>query len=445
MDERRSGAKARTSPRPVIKPAPRPGLAARQAALDLLSAVLEDGALMGAVLEARDGPLAGLSPDDRARAQRLAMTTLRHLGQADACLKPYLRKAPPPRVQNILRLATVELCAERAAAHGVVDCAVALTWDGFSRQSGLVNAVLRSVSVEGRERWAGLPAPRLPSWLRGRLQSAYGAKVVVAIEAVQAGVPPLDLTPRGETGTAVAESLGGTLLPTGSVRVADPGQVSALPGYDEGAWWVQDAAAAIPARLLAVRAGERVLDLCAAPGGKTLQLAEAGAEVTALDLSGPRLVRLQENLERTGLTAEVVTADALVWEGGPFDAVLLDAPCSATGTIRRHPDLPYVKSSEDIKPLVALQAAMLDRALALLRPGGRLVYCTCSLLPEEGEAQIEAALARHPDLSLDPVPLAADWIDARWRQPLGLRLRPDHWTEIGGLDGFFIATLRRAE
>ncbi len=195
--------------------------------------------------------------------------------------------------------------------------------------------------------------------------------------------------------------------------------------------------------MLAPEPGERVLDLCAAPGGKTLQLAAAGAVVTALDMSGPRLARLAENLARTGLSAEVVVADALHWQApAPFDAVLLDAPCSATGTIRRHPDLPFVKDGSEIPGLVALQAAMIDRALALVRPGGRVVFCTCSLLPDEGEAQLEAALARHPGLAVEPPETAG--VDAGWITPAGaLRLRPDHWAARGGMDGFFIVRLRR--
>ena len=196
--------------------------------------------------------------------------------------------------------------------------------------------------------FAGLPPQRLPMWLRQPLVRAWGREAVSAIEAVQAAAPPLDLTVR----PGAAPLPEGEVLPTGSLRLTEAGQVSALPGYAEGAWWVQDAAAALPVRLLDPQPGERVLDLCAAPGGKTLQLAAAGAEVTALDISGPRLARLRENLARTGLTAEVVVADALHWQpDAPFDAVLLDAPCSATGTIRRHPDLPFVKDGSDLPGL----------------------------------------------------------------------------------------------
>jgi 16S rRNA (cytosine967-C5)-methyltransferase len=302
-------------------------------------------------------------------------------------------------------------------------------------QAGLVNAVLRQLPPELR-----LPAPaqRLPRWLRQPLVHAWGREAVSAMEAVFAAAPPLDLTLRPG-----AEAPAGQTLPTGSLRLDDAGQVSALPGYAAGGWWVQDAAAALAAPLLGAVAGQRVLDLCAAPGGKTLQLAAAGAEVTALDISEPRLARLRENLSRTGLRAEVIAADALIWQpAAPFDAILLDAPCSASGTLRRHPDLPFVKDGSELPGLVALQAQLLDRALGWLRPGGRLVYCTCSLLPEEGEAQLTAALARHQGLRVLPPTLpgiAPEWITAEG----ALRLRPDYWADRGGMDGFFMVCLTR--
>jgi 16S rRNA (cytosine967-C5)-methyltransferase len=279
---------------------------------------------------------------------------------------------------------------------------------------------------------------KLPRWLRQPLVHAYGRDAVTAIEAVQATAPPLDLTLR-----AGAEAPEGDLLPTGSLRLADRGQVSTLPGYAAGGWWVQDAAAAMAVPLLGDVKGQRVLDMCAAPGGKTMQLAAAGADVTALDISGPRMARVAENLARTGLAATCITADALDWQPDqPFDAILLDAPCSATGTIRRHPDLPFVKDGSEIAGLVALQTALLDRALGWLKPGGRLVFVTCSLLPDEGEAQLTAALARHPGLSVlrPTLPgLAPDWITPDG----GLRLRPDYWADKGGMDGFFMACLKR--
>ena len=410
---------------------PRP--TARGGAVALLNAVLGEGALLA---EAFDHPdFAALPPAERARAQRLALTVLRVLEPADKVLHPLMRKAPPLPVWNILRLAVVEL-AEGAAAHGVVNEAVGLARAGrkTSHLAGLVNAVLRQVPVGV----ALNGVQKLPRWLRQPLVHAYGRDAVTAIEAVQATAPPLDLTLR-----AGAEAPEGDLLPTGSLRLADRGQVSTLPGYASGGWWVQDAAAALAVPLLGDVKGQRVLDMCAAPGGKTMQLAAAGADVTALDISGPRMARVVENLARTGLAATCITADALDWQPDqPFDAILLDAPCSATGTIRRHPDLPFVKDGSEIAGLVALQTALLDRALGWLKPGGRLVFVTCSLLPDEGEAQLTAALARHPGLSvLRPTlpSLSPDWITPDG----GLRLRPDYWADKGGMDGFFMACLRR--
>jgi 16S rRNA (cytosine967-C5)-methyltransferase len=234
------------------------------------------------------------------------------------------------------------------------------------------------------------------------------------------------------------KTLGAKLLPGGSLRLPSGAQVSALPGYAEGAWWVQDAGATVAARVLNAEAGERVLDLCAAPGGKTMQLAATGAQVTALDVSQSRMARVADNLARTGLKAELVVADALKWEPDhSFDAVLLDAPCSATGTLRRHPDLGYARDGSGIAELVALQSALLDRAAGFLKPGGRLVYCTCSLLPEEGEEQIDAFLRRAPSFGLADI--KSD--DPAWPVPRGLRIRPDHWEQIGGIDGFFVACL----
>ena len=410
---------------------PRP--TARGGAVALLNAVLGDGALLA---EAFDHPdFAALPPAERARAQRLALTVLRVLEPADKVLHPLMRKAPPLPVWNILRLAVVEL-AEGAAAHGVVNEAVGLARAGrkTSHLAGLVNAVLRQVPVGV----ALSGVQKLPRWLRQPLVHAYGRDAVTAIEAVQATAPPLDLTFR-----AGAEAPEGDLLPTGSLRLADRGQVSTLPGYAAGGWWVQDTAAAMAVPLLGDIAGLRVLDLCAAPGGKTMQLAAAGADVTALDISGPRMARVAENLARTGLAATCITADALDWQPDqPFDAILLDAPCSATGTIRRHPDLPFVKDGSEIAGLVALQTALLDRALGWLKPGGRLVFVTCSLLPDEGEVQLTATLARHPGLSVlrPTLPgLSPDWITPDG----GLRLRPDYWADKGGMDGFFMACLRR--
>lgn len=410
------------------------GLAARVAAVGLLGAVLGEGRLMAQVLADGQGPLAGLGPADRARAQRLALAVLRHLEPADKVLEPHLRKAPPRLVRDALRLAVVEI-ALGGAAHGAVNAAVEIVRRGnrTGHMTGLVNAVLRKVPEVP---FAGMPAQRMPRWLRQPLVHQYGREVVSAIEAVQAGMAPLDLTLR-----AGAEAPEGEVLPTGSLRLEEKGQVSALTGYEAGGWWVQDAAAALAVRLLAPVAGERVLDLCAAPGGKTLQLAASGARVVAVDLSEPRMGRVRENLARCGLAAELVVADALHWEPEErFDAVLLDAPCSATGTIRRHPDLPFVKDGSEVAGLVDLQAQLLDRALGWVKPGGRVVFCTCSLLPEEGEGQLAAALARHPGLRVERVAVPGVE-EAWWTEGGGLRLRPDHWAERGGMDGFFMVRL----
>ncbi len=310
-----------------------PGLAARQAAATLLAGVLERGRSLADQAGA-GGPLAALPPPERARAQALAAATLRHLGRIDAVLGRFLERRPPPAALNALRLATAELCLDGVPAHAAVDGAVRLAGVGKrGRQlSGMVNAVARRVAEGAPALWAAAPEAGLPDWLAGPLEAAWGPEAAVAIAAAHRQAPPLDLTPkRPAEADAWAAALGAERLPTGSLRLPRRAQVSGLPGYAEGAWWVQDAAAALPVRLFGALEGRRALDVCAAPGGKTLQLAAAGAAVTALDASEARLGRLRENLARTGLAAEVVAADALDWTPAQgFDAVLVDAPCSAT-------------------------------------------------------------------------------------------------------------------
>lgn len=409
---------------------------ARMGALRLIQGVRE-----GRSLSDQPRAVAALPVADQARAARLAAATLRHQARADQVIAGFVDRTPSPRVADVLRLATVEMLELGAPGHGVVGAAVDLA-RGLGQRgqaaAGMVNAVLRKVA--GYQGWSDLAPQPLPDWLRGPLVDAYDEQVVTAIEAAHQQPVPLDLTlkPGAMPPPAATE------LPTGSWRLHGPVQVSALPGYDAGDWWVQDAAAALPARLLAPKAGQRVADLCAAPGGKTLQLAAGGADVTAVDISQARLSRVTQNLTRCGLQARLVAADVLTWQpDAPFDAILLDAPCSATGTIRRHPDLPYIRDGHGISDLIALQARMLDHALAMLAPGGRLVYATCSLIPDEGEVQIDDALARHPGLTVLRPDLPG--IDRAWITPEGgLRLRPDFWADQGGMDGFYMACLCRA-
>ena len=409
------------------------GLVARLAALALLQGVLGEREALSDLVEAP--AMARLAPPDRARAQRLALETLRQIEPIDRLLQTFLKREPQLEALNILRLAVSEL-AGGAAAHGVVNASVEMARRGRQQSgaAGMINAVLRKVPTGVVLAGA---AQKMPRWLRQPLVHAWGREVVAAIEAVQAKAPPLDLTVKG---VPLPE---GEVMPNGSLRIMGPVQVSTLPGFAEGAFWVQDAAAAMAVPMLGDVRGLRVLDLCAAPGGKTMQLAAAGAVVTALDISGPRMGRVSANLARTGLAAELVVADALHWvPEGLFDAVLLDAPCSASGTIRRHPDLMYIKDGSDLEALTGLQAALFDRALGFLKPGGRLVYVTCSLLAAEGEDQLAAALARHPGLEV--VPPEGKGLSPEWVTPGGgLRLRPDYWADRGGMDGFFMACVSR--
>jgi 16S rRNA (cytosine967-C5)-methyltransferase len=424
------------------------GLAPREAALGLLHAVLHEGQ---ALSEARlPATLAG---PGRARAHALAEAVLRRLGQIDALVLPWLDHAPPRRLVNILRLAGAELLVLGTAPHAAVDSAVRLAEAAPKTRhlKGLANAVARRIDREGRALWAAQDAAALalPDWLARRLLKDWGPEAARAIASAGLVVPPLDLTPRDPASAAGwADRLGAKLLPTGSLRQARAGQVTELPGYAEGAWWVQDAAAALPVRLLGEVRGREVLDLCAAPGGKTLQLAAMGARVTALDLKGPRLGRLRENLARTGLTAGIIAADALAWTPpAPLEAILLDAPCSATGTFRRHPDVLRRRAAPDLGALTALQDQLLDRAFSWLAPGGRLVFATCSLLKTEGEARLAHFLRRHEDAALAPPlpapPSTPGGLEPGWLEGGALRTRPDFWPGTGGMDGFFAAAIVR--
>lgn len=436
---------------------------ARTLACTWLRAVLRKGTALEEAMASSEPVAAKLSARDRAFARRLVATTLRRLGQIDAALAGCLNQSgfPKPAVHDLLRLGAAQILFLNTPPHAAVDTTLALARAGkLTSVTGLLNAVLRRLAREGTaQALTGQDAARLntPGWLWQSWCAAYGVATAHALATAHLEEAPLDITLRDSdpaTHALWAERLDARILPTGSLRRPAGGRVTALPGYDEGAWWVQDAMAAIPARLLGTEAGQQVIDLCAAPGGKTAQLAAAGARVTAVDHSPTRLVRLRENMQRLRLSADIVQADASQWQPEtPADAVLLDAPCSATGTIRRHPDIPHLKTAADIVALSAVQTRLLHHAATLLRPGGVLVYATCSLQPEEGEALVARVLAEGAPLELEPLdpdqlavllgPQAASSLSPLITPAGTLRARPDLWPELGGLDGFFAARLRR--
>ncbi|WP_114912040.1 RsmB/NOP family class I SAM-dependent RNA methyltransferase [Acidibrevibacterium fodinaquatile] len=406
----------------------------RDSALFLLTETLDRHRTLDAALHA----LPGGDGRDRAAAHRLAATVLRRLGTLDAVLDAHLRRAPPVTVRHALRLGAAALLFLATPPHAAVSTAVALTRRaGFGAFAGLVNAVLRRVASDGGAALESLDPPRLdtPPWL----WASWG-EAARAIALGHQNDPPLDLTPL----PGVSPLPAGEILPSGSLRLPPGSEVTALPGYREGNFFVQDTAAALPVRLLGPLAGQEVADLCAAPGGKTAQLVLAGARVTAVERAPARLARLAENLARLHLDAELVNADALTWRPGRrFDAVLLDAPCSATGTIRRHPEIPHLRSPRDLDAMIAAQDALLDAACTLLKPGGRLLYAVCSLQPEEGLARIKAALGRLP---LRRAPIGADelpFLAEALTEAGDLRTHPGLWAAQGGMDGFFAARLIR--
>ena len=424
------------------------GLQARQLAVYLLKAVLRDKQPFDDAFAATSAKtaFADLEFRDRAFARAIAATSLRRLGQIEDLLRRFIEKplaAESFEARFILIAATAQLVFMEVAPHAAISRAVdqAKASRTAHRYAGLVNAVLRKVSANAAAILAQQDAATLntPAWLFQRWGAHYGEDTARKIAAAHLEEPPLDLSVKADAG-AWAARLSGALLPWGTVRVSVKGRIEDIDCYAEGAWWVQDAAAALPALLLGDVSGKRVADLCAAPGGKTAQLAARGAHVTAVDLSASRLRRLKENLARLNLSAGVVQAHADEWTSPePFDAVLLDAPCSATGTIRRNPDIPYLKFAADIATLAAVQARLLTHALTLLKPGGHLVYSTCSLEPEEGEAQIQKLLAAHAEMALAPIRADELGVPPEIVTPAGmLRTLP---FQAGGMDGFFAARL----
>lgn len=413
-----------------------PGLGARRAALALLEAALSG---RGGLERALAAPaFVRLEARDRAFARALVLAALRHLGPIDTALSPRLKREPPARVRNLLRLGLAQVFWLDTPDFAAVDTTVSLAPKALR---GLVNAVMRGRIRDGRP--PETPELLAPPWLMARWRTAYGAEDAGAIAAMISQEPETDLSLRDPPEARLTGALEGRQLEGGTLRTPLRGDPVAWPGFIDGRWWVQDAAAAIPARLLAPQARGAILDLCAAPGGKTLQLAGGGAAVTALDRSGQRLQRVRQNLDRTGLSAEVVAADALAWsDARAFDAVLLDAPCSSTGTFRRHPDVLWNARPGEIASLAKAQSDLLAAAARRVRAGGLLVYSVCSLEAEEGEARAGAFLAAHPDFELAPAVAGEGGAPGRSLTREGwLRILPHHLE--GGLDGFFIARFRR--
>lgn len=432
------------------------GYAARQVAVHCLSAILDRGHALDEAFDWASAKAGALEPRDRALARLIVLTVLRHKGELEAVVSSFLEKPLPAdsgRLWPILLSAAAQLLLLDTPPHAAISLAVDQCRDDRKayRFDRLTNAVLRRVSTSGREGLSRVDpvSVNIPAALLTRWREAYGEERARDIAAASLREAALDLTVKADP-VAWAERLGGVALPTGSVRLPRTGHVEELAGYADGDWWVQDAAAALPARLLGPVGGNDVADLCAAPGGKTAQLAAAGARVTAVDQSSQRLARLKENLARLKLEADVVEADIAAWQPGRlFDAVLLDAPCSATGTIRRHPDILHLKRKDDTTERVALQARLLAHAARLVRPGGTLVYCTCSLEPEEGPDQIARFLAANADYTRLAVAAGEAGIDPAWLSAEGdLRTLPCHLPNadpaLSGLDGFFAARLVRA-
>lgn len=436
-------------------PPPPPGLAARVAAAAAVADILGNGHTLEErfAADAAAGRQQTFDARDRALIRSIVTATLRRLGTIRAALAQFLDKGLPKKagsLEHALTVGAAQLLFLDVPDHAAVDLAVrAVRADPKAAPyAALANAVLRNVARARDDlREPADPFIDTPPWLAARWKKNWGAEAAERIALMHRCEPTLDLTVRSDA-AGWAEKLGGVVLPTGSVRLLTHDPVPELAGYEDGQWWVQDAAAAIPARLLDVKPGERAADLCAAPGGKAAQLASAGAQVVALDRSAERMKRLAENFERLRLPVEIAVGDALTFDAPPFDAIILDAPCTATGTIRRHPDVAWVKRVSDIGALAAMQARMLDRACSLLKPGGRLVYCTCSMEPEEGEAQIAALLRRNPDMTRMPVNAGeigglADCVtpdgDVR---TLPSKL-PNEDPRLAGLDGFFVSRLMR--
>ena len=424
-------------------------IAARRAAFDVLrSVVFKKRTLDDAFLNVPQ--FMALAGADRGFASFIVRTSLRHLGQIDAlidhCIPDALpRKARP--VRDVLRIGITQLLFSVTAQHAAVSTTVDLCRDvGQVPFAKLVNAVMRRIQRESAQLLEAQDAARLntPEWLWDSWIAAYGEETTRAIASMHLETPPVDLTPKSDP-EEWAEKLNGSVVLGGTVRLNEASDVTALEGFEDGHWWVQDAAARLAVTLLGDLNDKNVIDLCAAPGGKTMELLALGAKVTAVDISDRRMGRVRENLQRTGYPAKLVTADARAWEPDTLaDIVLLDAPCSSTGTLRRHPDIAHLKSMDDVTKLSSIQDDLLDRASMYLKPGGTLMFVTCSLQSEEGPARIAAFLSRHTDFARNKVqhaelPGLSDAVT-----PDGdLRTLPHLLGDIGGMDGFFVARLKK--
>lgn len=427
--------------KPVVIPTP------RRLALDVLGRVFADQRTFDEAF-AGHSKLELLDSRDRAFARLLVTTVLRRRGQLDEAVDHYLKKAPDPKVRNILRLGAAQLMFLETPVHAAVGETVELASGRASYAQGMINAVLRRLANEiaGTAKRQDAARLNLPDWLWDSWIKAYGEETTRAIVSAQLEEPPLDITVK-DVPDLWAKKLEGRVIGAQSIRrpPGAGGLIDELPGYEQGAWWVQDLAATLPARLLGPLKGRHVVDLCAAPGGKTAQLASAGARVTSIEASEKRAERLKENLTRLKLDAEVIVADALEWRAPePAVLALLDAPCTATGTIRRHPDIAWQKTPEDVARMAELQEKLVRTTIDMLVPGGILIYAVCSLQPEEGEGLIEKVLKA--GLPLARVPIAEEELQGLPVEITGrgeVRTLPSHLADAGGMDGFFIARLQR--
>lgn len=433
-----------------------PGLLARTAAAALLNDIVTNGHALDERLSPAAVPnrLTGIDARDRALVRSIVTVSLRRLGTIKQAIAKFIERGLPRQAAQIewtLIVAAAQILFLDVPDHAAVDLAVRIVRldTKTAPYAALVNAVLRNLA---RERDAILAAGEplehdTPHWLAARWRKTYGDAPAHAIAAINSTEPTLDLTVRSDIETW-QQKLGGVILPTGSLRLQTHVPIGELAGYGEGQWWVQDAAAALPARLLRVKPGMKVADFCAAPGGKAAQLAAFGANVTAIDRSAERLKILAANFERLHFQAEMIVADVAGLKGLSFDAILIDPPCTGTGTIRRHPDIAWIKKASDIPALAAVQSRMLDKAAEMVKPGGLIVFCTCSIEPEEGEMQIQAFLRRNPDMARLPIePEEVGGLSEILNDLGEMRTLPSHLPaedpRLAGLDGFFAARLIR--